>query len=55
MFLFPQSFMKEFDILLVASNSPYCQEAEELFARYNYRLTIAENYRNATGDRASSF
>lgn len=35
--------MNGFNILLVASNSHYCQEAREFFARYNYRLTIAEN------------
>ena len=39
--------MNGFNILLVASNSHYCQEAQKFFTLYNYRLTIAENYRIA--------
>lgn len=39
--------MNGFNILLVASKEWYCQEAREFFARYNYRLTIAENYQIA--------
>jgi two-component system, sensor histidine kinase and response regulator len=31
------------NILLVTSNSQYCQEAPRLFARYSYQLTIVKN------------
>lgn len=39
--------MNGFDILLVASNSQYCQDARVFLARYNYKLTIAKNDRIA--------
>lgn len=42
--------MNGFNILLVASNSCYCQEAREFLARDNYRLTIIEDYKIASGD-----
>lgn len=35
--------MNGINILLVASNSRYCQEARQFFTQSNYELTIAEN------------
>lgn len=39
--------MNGLNILLVASNSCYCQEAREFLARDNYKLTVVEDYKIA--------
>lgn len=47
--------MNWFNILLVASNPGYCQEAREFFAHYNYKLTVVEDYKIALNIASGNF